>query len=118
MFDPTHLMTQPATLRYRTIDESASTDDYGNPQAVETTADALVHLQPTTRISEAGETTGLATVEEETFSAFMPPDTGLDGLDAITVDGLTYELTGPAARWFHPVRRLYLYAVAVVRRTA
>jgi hypothetical protein len=119
VFDPTHLMTQAATLHYRTTTDASAVDDYGNPQPTETTAATVCHVQPLTAIDSAsGETVGLSQIESDTRVFYMPPDTNLDGLDAIDIDGVTFEVVGPPSRWFHPVLRVYLYAQAHGRRAA
>jgi hypothetical protein len=119
MFDPTHLMTQPVTLRYRTVGADEPVDDYGNPQPVETTATSVCHAQPLTALASAtGEQVGLGTIEAETLVFYLPPDTALDGLDAIDLGGSTWELVGPPSRWYHPRRRVHLYSQAHGRRAA
>lgn len=118
MFDPVPLMTQPAILTRRLLDDTSSTDDYGNPIPTEVTEAALCHKQPSGRADEHGEKAGLADVQSETETVFFPPDTPVDGLDAITVDGVQYELVGPPSRWFHPRRQRYLYVQATVKRAA
>lgn len=84
-----HLLTQDATLVGRS---EGATDPYGQPS--QTWADigtVKTFMQPTNaQERQVGSDTQIAT-----FKAFMPPDTPIDGLDRIRVDGTTYNILGP-----------------------
>ena len=97
--DPVHLMTQTATISH--VSQTGALDDYGNPAEVVTTSDSPCFLSTVT-----GVEADLEAVQIHEPLLFLPATETIDGGDRITVDGVTYEVSGPIARRYNPrVRR-------------
>lgn len=84
-----HLLVLTGTLT-RTTD-SDETDPYNMPTEDTTTAEVRCWLTQ----ANASETTANANLQTEGVLVFLPAGTVVSGRDRITIDGATYEFTGP-----------------------
>lgn len=88
--DPTHLMTQTATLT-RVEDSVTEEDEYGNPVEVSSSVTVRCWLHQTNR----SEDTVNADLQSETWTIYLPPNADVEGSDQITVEGADYSFDGP-----------------------
>lgn len=109
--NPTHLMTQTGTLRRRA--QTGPDDVFGDPTIVETTDAVRCAIFG----GSAGEITDGRQIESQDLTLFLPPDADVEAVDAITVDGRTYELDGTPWRAWNPRLRRYTHYQARLRRT-
>lgn len=110
--DPTHLMTQTATITR--VTNGVTVDDYGNPVEATTTATAACFIHQTRRFEEQVD----ASTADETWTGYFPADVDLTADDRVTVDGHTYELTGPPWPAFNPRDGAVAFVEATLRRTS
>jgi len=85
-----HLLPYDGTLLRRTADYETG-DEYGNPTWDEVGEPVKCWLEPMGSREELGTDPA---VQIRSYRLFLPPETPPRGWDAITVDGVTYELDG------------------------
>jgi hypothetical protein len=128
---PDRVMTQRCSLHARFLDETTEErDDYGNPvPTVVDIPDVPCFMWQAQNVALRGEGSGLAEIQEESFRVILPAtiygrvagstvEIQPDGVDAMTVDGLRYEMHGPPWRVFNPRLRRSTHVEATVRRAA
>lgn len=128
---PDRVMTQRCTLTLRLVDEDTEErDDQGNPvPEIVTVPDVPCYMEQLRNVTLGGETAGLDQIQEETYLVLLPAvivrtvDDGEvevkpDGIDAIEVDGIPYELHGTPSRVYNPRRRRVTHVEATARRAA
>lgn len=81
-------MNRTVTLRTVT---AGTADVYGNPTDVYTDTVTVGEVQQ----SQADDRTDDQHTQAETWRLFLPADTVLYGWDQVTVDGATFEVSGP-----------------------
>lgn len=85
---------QTITLRHRTPN---GTDSYGDDAWTVTTTTAVGAFAPARSVeTDSGTATTLQP------AVYLPPGTGVDWLDAVIVDGVTYEVDGSPNVWTQP----------------
>lgn len=110
--DPARLMTLPCTVTPMSV---TSTDDRGDDVLTAgTPVDTTCWIEQT---ASSEQTAGTHTTDE-TMRLFLPPATVIDADDRVTVEGLTYELTGPPWLAFNPRSRTHTHLEAQIRRVA
>lgn len=100
------LLTLTATITRRT--QTGPTDRYNVPTWVTTTTTAPCYREQT---SATEDTVGRET-QEATHKVVFGPDMVIDGSDLVAIDGVTYEVIGPAQYVWNP-RTARLHNVAV-----
>lgn len=118
MDTPDHRLTQTCTLTWREVGAASATDAYGNPIPTETTGTSPCWAEPSGRADERAETAGIATIQTESLTLYLPAGTRLDGLTAVDIEGKRYEAIGPASRHFNPRLGRHIYVTATIRRAA
>lgn len=101
----TGLMTATVTITRRTPD---GTDEYGNPDTVETTETTVGYAEQATAYDDRQERS------TEEWRVFLPAGTALDAGDRVAIYEVTLEVAGPP--W--PVTNPRLGAVSHVETTA
>lgn len=107
--DPSHLMTQTATLHHVL---ETGVDDNHDVTTSETTSSSPCLLQQTTR----AEQTAGGVISTEVLVLFLPAGTEVDPLTVATIDGIDYEFGGPPWPAFNPRTRAVSHIEATVRR--
>lgn len=106
------LISRKCTLLVRS--DSASRDDYGNKVVTTTTTAGVCEMQP----MSSDEADSSEEISRNDYVAYFPAGTDLSTADAVTVDGITYELVGTPTPRQNPRTRTDLYVKAYVRRIA
>jgi hypothetical protein len=86
---PVRLMTRQGTLLHRSQD--GAPDEYGDPSWVTVEQGAALELQQEVSYEAEG-----GALQLSTWRLFLPPYLGVDGWDAVDIDGEVYELEGDA----------------------
>lgn len=104
-------MTQTATISHTSA--TGAVDAYGNPTDVITTSTAACFVSYLPGSEVEGDT-----IQVQTPVLFLPPDIDIDGGDAVTVDGVTYQIDGPPAQHYNPRLRRVTHIQANLRQAA
>lgn len=110
---PDHLLTETATVTERT--PTGSRDGYGNVLTANATRTAPCWHEPVL-IATTENTVG-GDIREETWTLFLPAGDPLAGTDAVTIDGVSFEVIGGPAPWRNPRTAEFVYVQATLRRT-
>lgn len=95
--DPSNLMRLEGTWR-RAVQSPTTVDVDGNPTVTETQWVVRCWVVPT----GSSEDTDLQQRSRGDFTAYVPGALDVAAADRLTVDDVTYEVTGPAEAWTHP----------------
>lgn len=110
--DPSRLMTMETTVTPRTV---TTTDAYGDDTLTDGTAfDTVCFIWQT----ERGEDTGPDHTVDETYTAAFPAADTIGPADAVTAEGVDYEIIGPPWPAFNPRLQTVTHQEATLRRVA
>ncbi len=94
------LINRPCTILRRS---DTTDDEYGDPTTANTSESTVCELQLYSKLRATGGETGLDQAgEDEGRVFFLGSVTPPSNLDAVIVDGATYEFTGPLAAVRNP----------------
>lgn len=109
--DPTRLMQLTATIAHAA---DGTPDEYNDATVTYSTVTARCWLQQTQR----SEQTAAGQIETETWSLYLPAGTTIDPADQVTIDAVTYELTGPPWPAVNARTGQHSHIEATIRRVA
>ena len=90
------LLTKPITLHTRS--DSGAEDTWGSPVLTETDVDTVCYYR-LARSGDGDRGDGASTVWEN-YEIFLPPNTPVTPIDAVTLNGLKLEVVGrPDQEW-------------------
>jgi hypothetical protein len=105
------LLRIPCTLQQRDF-STGSEDAHGNPTAVVTPVESRCFLS-----SQRRTESGTPETQVETYTLFLLSSAPVDGWDAVTVLGETYELVGPPAPVFRGLTGHVHHVEATLRKS-
>lgn len=102
------LLTHPVLLKYR---QATGQDHYGQPVLEESELSAHCYA----RLLSTDDADAVSR-EQIDYRVYLPASTLTDGLFALEIAGLSYEVQGPAHTQFNPRRGVGEYVMVTARR--
>ena len=104
------LLSHPVTLKYRA---AGAKDAYGQPSVTVTEEDSFCYARMMTT-----DDADAVSREQIDYKVYLPATTVTTGLFALVLDGLQYDIQGPAHHQYNPRLARVEYVVVTARRAA